>query len=79
MPLLGLGVYQNGGETVVSTCLAAFEAGYWCVLPGFPRWITNNDIAGSSIHHKSIGMMQVGLFPVIHLSTLPPTGFLARG
>jgi len=28
MPLLGLGVYQNRGETVVSACLAAFEAGY---------------------------------------------------
>lgn len=28
MPLLGLGVYLNTGDTVVPACLAAFEAGY---------------------------------------------------
>jgi diketogulonate reductase-like aldo/keto reductase len=28
MPLLGLGVFQNTGDTVVSACLAAFEVGY---------------------------------------------------
>ena len=34
MPILGLGVYQNRGDTVVSACLAAFEAGYRCVVQG---------------------------------------------
>jgi hypothetical protein len=28
MPLLGLGVYRNTGASVISACLAAFEAGY---------------------------------------------------
>ena len=28
IPSLGLGVYKNTGETVVSACLAALEAGY---------------------------------------------------
>lgn len=32
MPILGLGVYQNRGDTVVSACLAAFKAGYRCVV-----------------------------------------------
>lgn len=28
MPLLGLGVFQNRGSSVVPACMAAFEAGY---------------------------------------------------
>jgi hypothetical protein len=28
VPQLGLGVYQNKGESAVTACLAAFEAGY---------------------------------------------------
>jgi hypothetical protein len=28
MPLLGLGVFQNTGSSVVPACLAGFEAGY---------------------------------------------------
>jgi len=28
MPLVGLGVYQNAGQSVVDACMAAFEVGY---------------------------------------------------
>lgn len=63
MPILGLGLYQNRGETVVSACLAAFEAGYRCVVQGLSRWITNgyDNPSGTSIQHSSIVTKQVGL------------------
>ena len=67
MPILGLGLYQNRGETVVSACLAAFEAGYRCVVQGLSRWITNgyDNPSGTSIQHSSIVTKQVG-FPFVN-------------
>lgn len=42
MPRLGLGVYQNRGDSCVAACTAALEFGYACVhslLVALPRWV----------------------------------------
>jgi diketogulonate reductase-like aldo/keto reductase len=68
MPLLGLGVYRNRGETVVSACLAAFEAGYRCVVRRLSQWTDNDSITGTSIQHSYTVTKQVGL--LLKISTM---------